>query len=72
MGKKKRQTQWTSPSGVTYTLGSPAPAAPASPNAPERSGEGYGDFLTAGDLSDAAERIVEANNGRHPLLRTIR
>lgn len=71
MAKKKRQTQWTSPSGVTYDLTAPPPAAGPS-NAGKRSASGYGNVLAAGSLSDAAERIVEANNGRHPLLRTIR
>lgn len=72
MAKKKRQTQWTSSSGVTYVLGSPASAAPAAPNATRRSDSGHGDKLSAGTLADAAERIRKAENGRHHLLRTIR
>lgn len=68
---KKRSKHWTSPSGVTYAIGAKPPPAERL-NAVKRSASGYGNNLAAGTLSDAADRIVEANNGRHPLLRTIR
>lgn len=71
MAKKKEY--WTSPSGMTYEVGAPWPPENVEkllgyiwvpPNG------GFRDRLSYGTLDDAAERIQQANNAQHDILKT--
>lgn len=71
MSKKKEY--WTSPSGITYEVGAPWPPE----NVEKKLGyvwvpkeTGYKDKLAYGTLEDAAERIHQANDAQHELLKT--
>lgn len=69
----KKKEYWTSPSGVTYEIGAPWPPS----NFEKKLGYvwvpkniGYKDRLGYGTLDDAAERIHQANNAQHDILKT--